>query len=269
MKKRVCILLSGQMRSNGLNSNYTSDNIILESIEKYFLNEKFKKDYDYDVFISTDTIDLNKATIFFGEEHLKNICINEDNWYLKNIEKNIESFEYYKNEYLKIDITGYIDYSYTLFMIYRLLTVYNLMLNYQIETKTNYDYVVKLRPDSELTNDINELFNILETTNKKIISEHDHFVITTYEFSNIFRLIEEFGKYNEQISIKPYIYCHLSVSGQIYPDNVMCYCQEKQFMDNIFYKIKSKNLDFQDCFQGIIYSKYTKIYRGNGVYAHL
>jgi hypothetical protein len=50
MKKRVGILFSGQIRSNSLNPNYNNDNIILDSISQYFLNNQFKEKYNYDVF---------------------------------------------------------------------------------------------------------------------------------------------------------------------------------------------------------------------------
>ena len=66
MKKRVGILFSGQIRSNSLNPNYNNDNIILDSISQYFLNSQFKEKYNYDVFISTDNIDVERAKSYFG-----------------------------------------------------------------------------------------------------------------------------------------------------------------------------------------------------------
>jgi hypothetical protein len=65
IKKRVAIIYSGQMRTNTLSDNYTSDNIILEATTKYFLNKTFKENYDYDIFFSVDNMNIEKAIIIW------------------------------------------------------------------------------------------------------------------------------------------------------------------------------------------------------------
>ena len=64
-KTKIAIMFVGQIRINGLYNNYADDNYILESIQKYLLNDKFIQTFDYDVFISTDNIDIDKCNLFF------------------------------------------------------------------------------------------------------------------------------------------------------------------------------------------------------------
>jgi hypothetical protein len=269
MKKRVCILFSGQTRCSGLNPEYVQDNIIIESLRSYLLNDKFKEQYNFDVFIATDKIDINKAYELFGEDNIKNICLYETNWLLNKCECNIHPFEYYANEYSKINFNGCDAHPSGLFMLYRLHLAYILMKNYQNKTGTTYDYIVKLRPDSKLSKDIMPLFDILETTDVQIISEHDHFAIVKSEFSDVFNLIGNYGKYNEHCDNKKMIYSYLTRDGRLDSNKIICYCPEKQYTDHIYFIIKSRNLQFDQIFQGIIYPNYTSIYRGNGVYAYM
>ena len=71
-KPRIAILYSGQSRSNGLNPNVKNDNRVIDSITQHFISPEFKEAYDYDIFISTDTLDIEKAKDYFGD-HLKNV----------------------------------------------------------------------------------------------------------------------------------------------------------------------------------------------------
>jgi hypothetical protein len=269
MKKRVCILLTGQMRVNSLNLGELNDNTLIDSFNTCLLNDNFKEKYNFDVFISTDSIDIEKAKTFFGDENLKNVFLYDSNWYLNNINHNIKSFEHYEDKYSKINFEECYSNSHILFMIYRLYTAYNLMINYQMETDIKYDYVIKLRPDSKLTKNIMELFDILETTDTQIITEHDHLVITKYELSDIFKLMENYGEYNENVNQKYNLYKYFFRDGIVYPDNVFRFSPEKQFSDNISDKILSKGYDFNTAFKGITYPNYTSLYGGGGNYKYM
>jgi hypothetical protein len=143
------------------------------------------------------------------------------------------------------------------------------MINYQIETGVKYDYVIKLRPDSKLTKNIMELLDILETTDAQIITEHDHFVITKYELSDIFKLMEHYGEYNEPVETKNDIYRYLFRDSVVWADNFIRFCPEKQFTDNIYYTLLSKGYDFDTAFKGITYPNYTALYGGNLTYRHM
>ena len=269
MKKRVGIIYSGQTRSNALNPNYTYDNIILESTFKYLLNDEFKEKYDYDIFFSVDMIDCDKAKLVFGD-HLKNIHILENDWYLNSIEQLPMPYDYFKEKYSKINFMGCESYINGLYQYYRMYCSYNLLKNYQNQTNTTYDYLIRIRPDALLMQDTMQLFNILESTNRQIIIEHEQLCIMKYKLEDIFKLVEKYGEYNEHINNKYNIYASfLSKSGKLYPNNVMCFCPEKQFTDHIYHTILSKNMNFNDSFFGMVYPSFNLLYRGNSKYAHI
>ena len=271
MKKRICILLSGQIRCNGLNPSYTADNVVLESVRTFLLNDKFKDKYNVDVFISSDCLDIKKAYDFFGEDNIKNICFYEKNYFLNEVKCQIRPLTYYEGEYSKMNFNGCKPYPNMLGMLYRLHIAYMLMKDYQTQTGVIYDYVIKLRPDSKLTKDIFPLFDILETTDTQIVTEHDHFTISKYDLSDTFDLIGKYGSYDEHCDKKKEegIYSYLTRDGHYYPNNIMCYCPEKQYSDNVYFAIKSRNLEHDKAFKGIIYPTYTAIYRGNGKFAYM
>ena len=269
MKKRVGIIYFGQMRANSLNPNYACDNKILDSTFKYLLNNEFNKKYDYDIFFSTDIIDVEKAKETFGE-HLKNINITETTSYLNPIEYLVLPYENFKEKYLKTNFMGCDTHVHILYSYYRMYCCYNLLKNHQKQTGATYDYLIKIRPDSLLMQDTMPLFNILETTNKQIIMEHAHFAIMKYELEDIFKLIEKYGIYNESISIRYNLYASfLSRTNNFGYDNVMIFSPEKQFTDHIYYTILSKNMDFNESFLGLVYPSFQILYRGNSKYAHI
>ena len=82
-KKSIAIFFSGQIRTNSLSNNKNNNNLILNSINLNLINVKFKNKYNYDIFISTDEIDINKTKNQFNN-NLKNIHCIEKNYYLNN-----------------------------------------------------------------------------------------------------------------------------------------------------------------------------------------
>ena len=267
MKKKLGILFSGQMRPNSLNPNYCNDNIILESISKYLLNDEFKNKYDYDIFFSVDVIDFDKTRGFFGE-NLKNIHITESNTYLHDIESDILPYTYFHENYLKINFKDCNNHIHALYQYYRMYSVYNLLKNYQEKNNIKYDYLVRIRPDIRIMQDIMPMFNILEQTNKQIITEHEQLFILKYELEDIFKLIECYGNYQEPMYLKN-IYSYLTRGVNLEPYNIMCFCPEKQFTDHVYHIIKSKNMEFSDTFYGITYPSFNLLYRGNNKYGHI
>jgi len=270
MKPRVAILYSGEMRSNSLNPNYINDTIILDATTKYLLNDEFKNKYDFDVFICADNIDLKKATIFFGKANLKNIYLDTKNWYLNQIETNIPSYEHFYDNYCKIDFKNCMSHKRnTISQFYKLYSAYNLMLNYQKKHGVKYDYLIRIRPDSRIMQNIMPLFNILETSNKKIIAEHDQFFILKYEYQDIFKLVEYCGTYNEDVNLKSNLYMYLMQHGNLYSNDILCFAPEKQFVDHVYYTVKNKGGDFNETFLGLTYPSVTVLYRENGKYGYI
>ncbi len=272
MKKRVAIVISGQMRSNGLNPNFTHDNLILESVEKYFLNEEFKNQYDYDVFISTDQIDINKTQSFFGD-HLKNVHIIESDWYMENIEDKPHNYSYYHDKYLNNIANYFNDYPnhiHGLYMFYRMYCAYKMTQHHQKKTNTHYDYFVKLRPDSRLMQNIYPIFELLENSSKYIFMEHDHLVICKKELRDIFDIVEYYGTYKQNINNKKYIYClHYFKFVEIYSDQVFRFTPEKQFMDHIYYLLMNMNVCFSEAIYAVTYPCFNLLYRTDCTYGHI
>ena len=267
MKKRVAILYSGQIRSNSLNPNYSTDNTILESTSNFLLNDEFKSKYEYDVFFSVDNININKVTAFFGD-NLKNIHITETNFYLHPIENTISNYEYFYEKYLKTDFQGCLNHINALYQYYRLYCVYNLLYNYQLQTNTTYDYLIRIRPDSRIMQDIMPLFNILETTNTQIITEHEQLCIMKNSMKDLFKLIEYYGDYNKSV-INNNMYNFLSRAELLNNDYIYKFCPEKQFIDHIYFILNNNNFNPTDSFIGIHYPSYTLLYREDGTYGYI
>jgi hypothetical protein len=266
MKKRVGIIYSGQMRSNSLNSDYKEDNIILEYTSKHFLNTEFQEKYDYDVFFSVDTIDISKAKEYF-KDHLQNVHITESNWYLNEIEEKIPEFASFYDKYLQIDFQGYTNHSHLLYQYYRIFCGYKLLKDYEKKENICYDYLIRIRPDLIIMQDIMPLLDILETTTKQIIMEHEHLYILTRDFEKVFHLIEYYGIYREPLnSIDTNIIQHFFQKEVLYADHIMQFSPEQQLIQHIYQMTLDKQLNWKDVFTGITYSSYELLYRGNGLY---
>ena len=91
-KKNIAILFSGQIRSNLLSLNKNNNNLIIDSIidsiDINFINNEFKNKYNYDIFISTDELDLEKTLKYFGN-NIKNIYLSDRDIYLDKINNHI------------------------------------------------------------------------------------------------------------------------------------------------------------------------------------
>ena len=151
---------------------------------------------------------------------------------------------------------------------YRLYCVYNLLKNYQLKTNTKYDYLVKIRPDTQIKQNILPLFDILETSNIKIIMEHDQMAILKYELKDIFKAIKQLGRYQKRIDTSTGIFLHFTDDREHfhkhYPSTT--FCPERQFMEHVNDIIIKNNLNFNESFIGIRYPSFGILYRGNGIY---
>ena len=268
MKKRVGILFSGQIRSNSLNPNYNNDNIILDSISQYFLNSQFKEKYNYDVFISTDNIDVERAKSYFGR-NLKNINITEKNWFHNPIKNTPVSFEYYYDKYVSKNFNGHDSHSHGLYQYYRMYINYLMLKNYQEDSNQTYDYFVRIRLDARIMQDLNLIFDYLEKTEKSIFIEHEQLMIVKPELENVFKLIEHYGTYEEPVQNKYAIYLYLTGGSPLATEQVMKYCPEKQFVDHIYYTLLQNNKDYFKSLCGVKYPSFNVLYRENGSYAYI
>jgi len=130
--------------------------------------------------------------------------------------------------------------------------------------------MVRIRPDIRLMQDINPLFQLLETTNKQIIMEHEQLCILTAEFEDIFKLVEQYGLHNREIGVDRHIFAHfIKQESDMNIEHACRFCPEKNFMEHIDFIVNEKGLCLRDVFVGISYSSYNLLYRGGGSYGHV
>jgi hypothetical protein len=280
MKKRVGFLFSGQIRSNGLRPN-RNDTTILDSIAQFILNRQFTEKYDYDIFISTDCVDIEKAKTFFGY-HLKNINITENDWFHNPIKTTPKPFANYYTEYTKKVFNDYIPHFHALFQYYRMQMCYLMLKNYQEESNIKYDYYVRVRMDSLIIQDLYPVFEYLEENVEKLIFiEHEQLMIIKPGLENIFNLIEYYGTYEEPIQSKNAIYLYLTAGNKIENETTMKYSPEKQFVDHIYYtllELSNKPLFTEgtdsilywfNSLCGLKYPSFNVLYREDGSYGYV
>ena len=269
-KTKIAIMFVGQIRINGLYNNYADDNYILESIQKYLLNDKFIQTFDYDVFISTDNIDIDKCNLFFGEK-LKNINIYEKEWFYNPISREIKSYKYFYDKYMTINFNGYRNYVQALHEMYRVYCAYNMVIDNETKNNKSYDMIIKIRLDSRLMQDLYELILFFIENNKKILLEHDHFIMVNKDYKELFDFINFFGTYQNIIdntdSIFDYLFPPWAI--EINSDNSLYFfCPERQILEYIRYLLhKNKGTLINDLVT-ITYSSYTILYRGNNSYGY-
>lgn len=260
------------MRANGLNHNFTKDNIILDSIKANFLNQEFENHFDYDIFISTDIIDVNKAKDFFGP-HIKNIHITETDWYLEPIENKIPDYNHYHNKYLKhisnFDRNHFHFHTHALYQYYRMYCAYNMLKTYQSKTNTHYDYFVRIRPDIRLMQNLYLIFELLENSNKYLFIEHEQLLVFKYQLEDIFQLVNYYGLYKQHIDMKKAIYLYYSAGDCLADDSIMRFSPEKQFTDHIYDILLKRNLDYFTSVYGVKYPSFNLLYRENQTYGYI
>jgi hypothetical protein len=205
-KKKIAILFSGQIRENSLGNNIVDDisedekeiylHDILELYEKNFFTNEFRDNIDYDIFIVSDKIDIEKTLNFFGKENVKNIYLTDTNYYLNPIESKLNSTEFYKNRLFEITDSNYIRYPDCIYQYHKMAQCFELLTNYKnIE---NYDYIMRSRLDTIYTYNI---FNYIKELNNDplclLFSDDDQFAIGRPNImKEYFNLINNFGTYH-------------------------------------------------------------------------
>jgi len=213
MKPRIAFLFSGQTRENTLcdtiitsynNENDEYDNIInthfkntlyrsceksddiTDSYNKFIFTDEFKEKYDYDIFIATDTIDIDKTVAFFGEKHVKNIFVSSNKYYLNKFdESQMHDAMHFVNKYCNNDFTlvcdepihkdenGYWRYPIGIIQYHRLYHCYNMMCQYSSNSNVKYDFIVRSRLDVTYTSNFLNLFDLFNDSNLQICAVDD------------------------------------------------------------------------------------------------
>ena len=174
-KPRIAVLFSGQVRKNALNPDDSSDEIILNSQLINLFNDEFNECYDYDIFISTDKLNIQKAQELF-DSHLKNIHFYETGYYLNEV--HMETPPYEKVTKKPFNFEGKFVANGNLYQSFRLLDVHNLLIDYCNKTDTQYDLVVRARLDMEFKKSFVPHFReIIENSKIQAIAFQDQFII--------------------------------------------------------------------------------------------
>lgn len=193
------------MRTNMLSDEEITTDEITNYMKRNIFNEYMKNNFNYDVFISSDNINIDRTKEFFGD-NLKNICLTKKSWidpnnstpdfYLKEVNTKILPIEYFLNLYDSYDLTNCDSFKYQVYQFYRLLTCFNLVEDY-----TKYDYVLKIRPDALYNIDFSKIIEYLNNNNEcQLVAITDLFAIGRNNIMKHYcELAYKFGSYNKNL----------------------------------------------------------------------
>lgn len=201
--KKVCVLLTGEMRTNPLSDDCLTTESVIESMATNIFNSRFKTSFESEVFIATDCIDVVKAKEFFGDT-LKNIHISKQNirnpntslseTYLTPLVRRTPPIEYFLKLYDKYDLDGNDSFKYQVYQFYRALCCFNLVEDY-----TKYDYIVLLRPDLIYYNNFLDMFDLLEQNKEcHLVGNLNYYAVgRPHIMKHYCELSYKFGSYNK------------------------------------------------------------------------
>jgi hypothetical protein len=269
-KPKIGFLFTGHIRSNPLGFTNNPNFKILKSFNEFIFSEEFKNKYDYDIFISTDTIDIHRTCDFFDPTCVKNIkCTNQFNlppFYLNNLNNYIYSESFFKELFFQQpNIHNYnynIGVEQIIGQMYRIYDAFNMLNNY--DDYNNYDFICKIRLDVEITENIIESINKMNNDNniqmigswgaiscigkpeimkyycESIINNMGYYDFTTsnYVFDNFFITAYEF-----------YLECKL------HPYRWK-YTMDMQLMEHMLRYCSEKNLDINKTIKNGFYANY-------------
>lgn len=201
----VCVLFAGQMRTNSLSNESLTTTIINDSIKKNILNDEFKSKFSYDVYISSDSLNLDATKEFFGDNlrniHLSNKLYCHDDsltteWYLHSIESQIPPIKHFLDLYDTYDLDGNDTFKYQVYQFYRALSCFNLIDGYM-----NYDYIMILRPDLLYTADFCEKLEFLNKNDDcHLLGNLNYYAVGRPDIMKHYcDLVYKFGSYNKNI----------------------------------------------------------------------
>ena len=243
-KKKIAICITGQTRTNSCCNNY-KDDVVLNSIKENFINEEFKSTYDYDIYISTDDLNLNKTQSYFGNK-IKNIHFFKENtsidtYYNKQVK--IKSYNDCYNEYKKKMLIDKDEVNEPTFLnnfiiLYRFYDVLN-MINAE---GVKYDYIINTRFDFLYKENIIKYIN---TQNMFQSCKGGIFVMGTEDVMKYYlNVMNSYGDYNLS-------YTEISDSGNIYNTildknnkelELIKNCNEFQWAEHVIHYFKTKDI---------------------------
>jgi len=194
-KPLVVFLFSGNARSSPFAHNpVRASKRILDTYNRYIFTEELKSRYDYKVYMSSDNIHLENTKKYFSN-HIGNIHLMENDYYLYNSEIKTKEVSTYLDKYNKKDWSSHQKYDNSIYQHHKIIDSYNLFLNDKIKC----DYIVRLRFDIEFNKDIVELLGkFTEDPDIKLLLDWDMFAIGKPHIMNTYctGLEKNYGNYN-------------------------------------------------------------------------
>lgn len=260
MKPRVGFLFTGQGRCNPLSFNNYPNYAILEGYTNNIFTNEFKEKFDYDIFISTDDIHLQKTFDYFGADHVKNIHILEphlggEQIYLKDVSYKLQWEKYYLDNYLNQNFMGCEPYA-----------INNILQNYKVrdafhlleQSGYNYDFIIRVRLDVIFVKNIMDCFNqFFANPDLHIIGHNDFFFIGKPSIMKFYCLSidRNYGKYNFNLTnhvfkknIVDYEYYNSLKKGDY---KRWTYAPEIQTWETLFEFCSIHNLDIDKTINGM------------------
>lgn len=269
MKKRIAFLYSGQIRSNSLSDVSNNDSSILDSWLLHLFNNDLKNKYDFDIFISTNTLDIERTKTFFGENNIKNIHFIESDYYLKKIDNYIPTFEFLKNIHLQQIHPSEKHWikPHTMWQSYRMYDVYNLYANYVKATGQEYDLICRFRLDTPFKQSMVFAFDqVANSEVLKAITFSDIFTVGKPDIMEHYMtsIENKFLHYNEIIDLNDWNY-FIYTKKQHYEkanDRWWKYSAEKQSTECFLEYCRNNNLNPNEVLKGIeTWEHYVTIYQ--------
>ena len=261
MKPRIAIIYSGQMRTNSLGTRLEggSDTAIVDSTRRFLLTPEFTDRFDYDVFISTDNLDVRRTMTFFGDAHVKNIHLSDTDFKLVPYPA-IPEFEGFLNKYTSIDFVHKPPFTEQLIQYHRVLDTHAMIQSFcGSHPDGGYTYAgfIKLRPDLELLQDMVPLVRrVVETDEIDVMMERNLLWVCKAKYLEALTIIRRYGSYTK-LPPDPaqYTFLGLSPFGSL---ECLNFCSEKQCLDDIIFLMGET---FPAKFSGIVHPTYTCIKR--------
>lgn len=200
MKKRVAFLFTGESRCNPMGFCQNPRHDILDSYNRNIFNYEFTTKFDYDIYISTDDVNLHTTIEYFGPDKIKNIHIiksfyGHPEYYLEEVPSKLKPENCYVYDYEQQNFHDCISYPNSIRQNYKICDAYNMLQQKNI----HYDFIVKIRFDNTVLTNIMECFKKFEDNAElQIIGQTDMFFIGKPDIMKFYcRSIDRnYGKYN-------------------------------------------------------------------------
>ena len=155
MKKKIAILISGEIRSNSLGGG--KNHSFVETFNKNVLNKDVLNHYDVNIFFVTDKINEKLAYDYFGEnlKGLLQLSFQDiDNPLPLDIYiHNYLQYHNYRKMYPQVFPIVTHSREQQVYKFYKLYAAYTLMKKYE-QIQFIHDYILCIRPDTSINDSL-------------------------------------------------------------------------------------------------------------------